>query len=489
MNPFKTASNSTAPLGRNNNLDSHILKIEKELDILVYDLNTSKVKLHDNLSSNQRKALHDLKSNNNIVIKPADKGGSIVIMNKDNYMKETCTQLHDGRFYQKIDNDPTPTLTNKLKLLINELQPNLQNDVLKLIPSHPRPATFHTILKVYKLPNLVVSTCPSSNPDNFIIEAQRLKINPPGRPIASGIGTLTEYMSAFVDRELQPLLANIPSYIKDTTDFLNKLSRFNNLSDNTILVTLDVTALYSNIPHNYGIGACKKNPYRRTLSTTSSEDICQLIKFILKNNVFSFNDECFLQACGTAMGTRMAPCYANIFMAELEENVLSGYQYKPLAYYRYIDDIFIIWSQGLDILHDFINSINYQHSNIIFTSNISTTSANFLDVTIDLHGGHISTKTFTKSTDTHAFLSYNSFHPRHIKQYIIYSQFLRYKRICSYDDIFLNDATKIFKYFLARQCPFSDIPHHFNKDKQIDRHKLFSHSPKRQHSNICLMKM
>ena len=205
---------------------------------------------------------------------------------------------------------------------------------MKLIPSHPRPATFYTIPKVHKLPNLVVSTCPSSNPDNFIIEAQRLKINPPGRSIVSGIGTLTEYVSAFVDKELQTLLANIPSYIKDTTDFLNKLSRFNNLPVNTILVTLDVTALYSNIPHNDGIGACKKHLDRRALSTTSSEDICQLIKIIVENNVLSFNDEYFLQVCGTAMGTRMAPCYANIFMAELEENFLSGYPCKPLAYYR-----------------------------------------------------------------------------------------------------------------------------------------------------------
>ena len=36
---------------------------------------------------------------------------------------------------------------------------------------------------------------------------------------------------------------------------------------------------------------------------TSIEDICQLIKFILENNVFSFKDEYFLQVCGTAMGT------------------------------------------------------------------------------------------------------------------------------------------------------------------------------------------
>ena len=88
---------------------------------------------------------------------------------------------------------------------------------------------------------------------------------------------------------------------------------------------MDVTALYSNIPQNDGIGACKNHLDKRALSTTSSEDICHLIKIRLENNVLSLNDEYFLQVCGTAMGTRMAPCYANIFMAELEANFLTGY--------------------------------------------------------------------------------------------------------------------------------------------------------------------
>ena len=55
-------------------------------------------------------------------------------MDKDNYMKETYAQLNDGRFYKKIENDNTTTFTKKLKLLISELQPNLLNDTLKLIP-------------------------------------------------------------------------------------------------------------------------------------------------------------------------------------------------------------------------------------------------------------------------------------------------------------------------------------------------------------------
>ena len=160
------------------------------------------------------------KGNNDIAIMPAD--------------EKTCFQVNVGFFVKKIDNDTTSELRNEQKLLTNEQQPSLHDDVLKRIPSHPHHATFHTITKVHELPNHVVSTCPSSNPDNFIIEAHRLNTNPPGLPNASGIGTLTEYVSAFVDREHQPLLANIPSCIKDATDSLIRLRRFDNQPDNTI---------------------------------------------------------------------------------------------------------------------------------------------------------------------------------------------------------------------------------------------------------------
>ena len=60
-----------------------------------------------------------------------------------------------------------------------------------------------------------------------------------------------------------------------------KTDNFDNLPDNTILVTLNATALYSSIPLNDSIGTCKEYLDRRALSTTFSEDICQLIKLIL----------------------------------------------------------------------------------------------------------------------------------------------------------------------------------------------------------------
>jgi hypothetical protein len=45
-----------------------------------------------------------------------------------------------------------------------------------------------------------------------------------------------------------------PPHIKDTTDYLRKRENLT-IPENTTLVTMDVTSLYMNIPHNVGIAA------------------------------------------------------------------------------------------------------------------------------------------------------------------------------------------------------------------------------------------
>jgi hypothetical protein len=64
---------------------------------------------------------------------------------------------------------------------------------------------------------------------------------------------------------------------------------------------------------------------------------------MLKNNDFMFNEEWYLQVGGTAMGKKFAPNYANIFMAKWELEALNKCPKKPQCYFRYLDDIFIIW--------------------------------------------------------------------------------------------------------------------------------------------------
>ena len=73
-----------------------------------------------------------------------------------------------------------------------------------------------------------------------------------GRPIISGCDGPTERLSAFVDRLLQPIAKEQESYLKDSTDFINFIER-TRVPHNAILVSMDVTSLYTNIPQEEGI--------------------------------------------------------------------------------------------------------------------------------------------------------------------------------------------------------------------------------------------
>ena len=101
----------------------------------------------------------------------------------------------------------------------------------------------------------------TSNPNlragRFYILPKIHKQGNPGRPIISSNGHPTERISEFVDYHLKPLVQTLPSYIKDTTHFLLQLQNLGPLPENAILVTLDVSSLYTNIPHKEGEEACR----------------------------------------------------------------------------------------------------------------------------------------------------------------------------------------------------------------------------------------
>lgn len=81
------------------------------------------------------------------------------------------------------------------------------------------------------------------------------KVNNPGRPIVSGIDSPTDCISHTIDRILRPFVAKLPSHIKDTRDFIGKLEKFGPLHEDDIMVTIDVSSLYTSIPHKDGLEA------------------------------------------------------------------------------------------------------------------------------------------------------------------------------------------------------------------------------------------
>lgn len=92
---------------------------------------------------------------------------------------------------------------------------------------------------------------------------------PKCRPIIASIGSLTEPLSNFVDHHIRPLVEKLPSYLKDTGDFINQFSDVTLNSSELILATMDVVSPYTNIPHSFGLVALRRTTFSMEKAFTS----------------------------------------------------------------------------------------------------------------------------------------------------------------------------------------------------------------------------
>ena len=106
----------------------------------------------------------------------------------------------------------------------------------------------------------------------------------PGRPVINPVKCRSSKISEYVDYHLQPLVQEIPSYIKGTSDFLRKLEPITKVPENSYLATLDVKSLYTSIPNSEGIKAVKTSHENFTIAT---KVITTFLALILTLNNFN----------------------------------------------------------------------------------------------------------------------------------------------------------------------------------------------------------
>ena len=256
------------------------------IDLVQHDLNelkTKKVKNHkNNLSNGEQEAMKHLAKRWDLIIITTDKGNAVVIMDTENYIKEANRPLSDKSNYKTLQIEHT-------------LQQNkIVND----------------ILDQYKNENLLSKQTAEGlkviNPKTpkFYIIPKMHKENNPERPVINSINCHTFEISRFVDHHLQPLVKEIPSYIKDTNVFVNRINNFE-VPENSFLVTMDVKVLYTNIPNNEGIAAVKRK--HDTMKTVTTKVITTFLALILTLNDFIFKSKFYLQINSFAVGTICAP--------------------------------------------------------------------------------------------------------------------------------------------------------------------------------------
>ena len=152
------------------------------------------------------------------------------------------------------------------------------------------------------------------------------------------------------------------------------------------------------------------------------------MKLVLILNNFVFNGVNYLQKKGTAMGTRAAPNFANVLMGYFENRfVYQSRWFKRFikSWWRYIDDIFMLWKGPRKPLEDFLNYLNEVHPSIK-----SECKASFLDWDVVKENNKLKTDVYQKPRDCHPYLDYTLAHPSYFKTSIPYSQALQLRRIC-----------------------------------------------------------
>ncbi|KAL2077005.1 hypothetical protein ACEWY4_027398 [Coilia grayii] len=395
-----------------------------------------------NLEHKEIEALKQLQMNHSIVIKPADKGNSIVIMDRTQYIWEGLRQLNNSDHYKKLEKPIYFTTINLVKNILDNLVKegylNIKQRLYLLGNTTPRSRRFYLLPKIHK------------PKDKWSIPY----LIPPGRPIVSDCGSETYEIAEYLEYYLNPLSQKHPSYLKDTYHFIEKLNQIT-VPSKAFLFTIDIDSLYTNIETKLGLQAIRKCFQKFPDKKRPDNYLLQLLEISLTRNDFEFDGQFYLQVKGTAMGKRFAPSYANIFMADWEESALNNTPLKPLHFFRFLDDIWGVWSNSREDFDTFANYLNTYTDSIKIKHTIHPTEVNFLD-TITYKGPkwqtttHLDTRIYFKDTDTHSLLFKNSYHPKHTYRGIVKSQLLRFHRICSDKEQFYTATITLFKALRQR---------------------------------------
>ena len=422
---FEGKSDWTPPMSRVDPITvdaiNHIENFTHQL--INKEQNNNHILTHEipNLTKAERDALKQLTNLPDIIIKPADKGSAIVIMDREAYTYEAQRQLLDRKYYHSLDQPVYPINSVKIKAILQQMysQGYINNKQLQYLlpPPQPRPRLFYLLPKIHK------------PPDKWTLPHM-----PQGRPIVSDCNSESYRIAEFLDHFITPLSIRHPAYLKDTYHFLSLVQNLP-VPSHTLLFTADVTSLYTNMDLNRTIQVVKQAFLKYPQPGRPDDLLIQLLTITLKGNDLMFGDQFWLQVMGVAMGKRFAPGLANIFLFDLDDAAMTGFHIRPGLYGRFLDDIFGTWMGTREQLLEFQDFLNTLIPNIHLTFTIHEHEINFLDTTIYKHTENgnttLRTRLYTKPTDTHQLLHTKSHHPPHTCKGVLKSQFIRFKRICS----------------------------------------------------------
>ena len=208
-----------------------------------------------------------------------------------------------------------------------------------------------------------------------------------------------------------------------------------------IMVSFDVTSLYTTIPINQALLIIKDLPEHddkladRTL--LSPRQILDLHDILLRTTYFKFNGDFYQQADGASVGGPTSAIVSEIYMQSLETTAITTADHPPKVWERHVNDVFSIVHKTY--LQELLEHINNLHPQTQFTKEEENNSIlPFLDTLLQQnHDRTILIKIYRKPMHTNQYLKYISHNPTSAKQSVITTLFDRE------DNVFSNEKDKI----------------------------------------------
>ena len=187
-----------------------------------------------NITKEERRAIGELKRDNNRLILTADKGVALVVMDKEDYVQK-AKELLDQPTYKTISSDPTTKYKNKLVNLLKAIKAEGGIDETlykRLYPTGAGSSKFCGLPKIHKRRN-------------------------PLRPIVSSTGATSYETSKELARILKPLVGKSMYHVHNTQDFIQQIKDIK-LQEDHCMMSFDVKALFTSVPIQPAISTIKK---------------------------------------------------------------------------------------------------------------------------------------------------------------------------------------------------------------------------------------
>ena len=335
----------------------------------------------------------------------------MVVLDTEDYIKKSEELLYQST-YKLLSSDPTTKHKNRLISILKSIKSEGGTDKTSYKRLYPTGAGSP---KYYGLPKIH-------------------KQGVPLRPIISSRGSATYESAKELAKILKPLVGKSPHHVQNNQDFLDSI-RGIKIKPEECIMSYDVSALFT-LPIKPAINIIeqqlKEDKDLHSRTNMKIHHIISLLRFCLNNSYFSFQGRFYQQTEGAAMGSPISPIVANLFMEDLEVQVIRTSPTPPSLWKMFVDDTFTIIKK--EDRSSFLQHLNSIHQNIKFTCEEvrDDGSMPFLDILVTpKEDGSLSTSVFRKPTHTDLYLQWASQHTISSKYSVAGTLYHRAKTVCS----------------------------------------------------------